>query len=344
MKSFKSYISGQCCLIVLLVVFFGCARDIDTFIPDPEVILNGDVDNFFEAARDDISQTSIINIDFPTAVVTPRKTVLIFQPKSLIDAQGNIATGLVEINILELLTRGEILLYGIPTNNREKLLTSAGEFFISAAQNGTSLKLREGMPVRILTDVTSGTTPDARMELFYGVREYDNTLQDSIYTWDEADDNPNTWDNVDVTEWVALADSQQIITGFGYECFSDSLKWINFDVFNNIPENQRTDVCVTLPEEYGNVNTVVFLVFNDQNSVIALPGNPGTMQFCNYYTQFIQLGVPIGASVTFVVISEQGEDNYFFALIETTIEEDHQEIILPHSATLEEIKDAIMML
>jgi hypothetical protein len=180
------------------------------------------------------------------------------------------------------------------------------------------------------------------MELFYGMREYDNTRQDSIYTWDEADDNPNTWDNVAVTEWVALADSQQIITGFGYECFSDSLKWINFDVFNNIPENERTDVCVTLPEEYGNVNTVVFLVFKDQNSVIALPGNPGTRQFCNYYTQFIQLGVPIGASVSFVVISEQGEDEYFYAKVDAVIEENHQEFIFPQQTPLEVIKTAIM--
>ena len=113
------------------------------------------------------------------------------------------------------------------------------------------------------------------------------------------------------------------MTGFGYECWSDSLKWINIDLFMDIPEEDRTDVCVDLPEEYGNVNTAVFLIFDDFNGIIHLPGNPETMQFCNYYTQFITVGVPIGAPVKFVVISEQGEDCYHFALSETEIEVNH---------------------
>ncbi|HLF64971.1 MAG TPA: hypothetical protein VI603_14500 [Saprospiraceae bacterium] len=325
--------------VLLILVFFGCAEDIDRFVPDPQIILKGDIDRFFDAARDDISQTTTINIDFPTAVVTPRKTVLIFQPKSLIDAQGNIATGFVDIQILELLTRGEILLYGIPTHSRTRLLSSGGEFYVTASQNGLPLTLRDGMPVRILTDVT-GSTPDERMELFYGELE-DNDLIDSTYTWFEADNNPDLWSNVDVTEWVALADSQQIITGFGYESFSDSIDWINFDVFINIPQNERTDVCVSLPQEYGNVNTAVFLVFHQRNSVVALSGNAGIKQFCNYYSQYQLIGVPVGEPVTFAVVSEQGESKYFFALVETVLTQDYEISIIPEEAPLEIIKEEI---
>ena len=326
--------------LLVLLVFCSCAEDIDKFIPDPLVMQKGDINRFFDAARDDITQTTIINIDFPEPVVTSRKTVLVFERRSLIDQQGSVVTGDVEIRILELLTRGEILLYGIPTNSRDKLLSSGGEFYITATQNGAPLKLRPGMPVRILTDVEG--MPDNHMELFYGINE--DTGFGNVYTWAEADNDPGSWSNVVVTEWVAIADSQQIITGFGYECFSDSLKWINFDVFADIAEEDKTDVCVTLPPEYGNVNTMVFLVFNDLNSVIALPGDPETMQFCNFYTMFLQLGVPIGAPVTFVVISEQGEDCYFFALKETVLVQNHQENLVPEKTPLEDIKDIIMML
>lgn len=330
-------------VLFVILVIAACAGDIDRFIPNPDVMIKGDIGRFFEAARDDISTKRNIHMSFPTPVVTPRKTVLIFPPNSLENYQGEVANGVVEIELLELLTKGEILLYGIPTNSRDKLLYSGGEFHISATQNGQPLRLRSGMQVRILTDV-QGETPNPRMELFYGVKEADDFGRDSIYTWEEADNTPGTWDNVTVREWVAVADSQQIITGFGYQCFSDSLRWINFDVFADIPEDQKTDVCVTLPDEYGNVNTMVFLVFNDLNAVINLPGNPETLQFCNYYTKFLQLGIPIGASVTFVVISEQGEDCYFFALVTSVIVDDHLEEIVPVKTPLDEIKAAIMML
>jgi hypothetical protein len=97
---------------------------------------------------------------------------------------GSIISGSVEIRIVELFTKGEVLLYGIPTYNREKFLSTGGEFYVSATQNGKPLQLRPGMPVRILTDL-AGAPYFQRMELFYGIREF-RCLMDTIYTWEEA--------------------------------------------------------------------------------------------------------------------------------------------------------------
>lgn len=320
-------------LLSFALITWRCAEDIDDFIPDPE--LKGNISEFYAAAREDISSVSILNIDFPTAVVTPRKTVLIFQPKSLVDDLGNIASGLVEIEILELLTKGEILLYGIPTNSFTKLLSSGGEFYIKASQGGQRLRLVESKPVRILTDL-KGADPQERMELFYTTTDSSFTNED-VLTWYEADGNPNTWNNVDVTEWVALADSQQIIEGFGYESFSDQLDWINLDVFLNIPVQDRTDACVALPPEYGKVNTVVYMVFKDRNSVIKLRNDPEVDKFCSDYG----LAVPIGDQVALVVISHQGDDSYRFALIEAEIRQNFEIAIYPEPATVEEIKEVV---
>jgi hypothetical protein len=333
----KNSVLQRLTYLCIALCVLGCAKDVDKFIPDPIITYKGDIGRFFEAAREDLTQTTPINIDFPTAVVTPRKTVLIFQPKSLLDPKGKEVSGEVQIHILELLTRGEILLYGIPTHSHGKLLSSGGEFFVTASQDGAPLKLKHGAPVRILTDVKG--SPQMRMELFYGNET--NTPDETSTTWDEADGNPSVWNNIAVTEWVALADSQQIITGFGYECFSDSLDWINFDVFENIPQSQRTNVCITLPEEYGNVNTIIFMVFKDLKSVLMLPGDPLQKRFCNFYQQSIQVPVPTGAPVTFLVISEQGDDTYYFVRKESVLEQGHEEFLFPVKTELAVIQSAI---
>jgi hypothetical protein len=338
----KTGVYHKSILAATILLVLGCGEDIDRFVPDPYVKLEGDIDHFYEASRENITQTTTINIEFPTAVVTRRKTVLIFQPNSLLDPAGNMVTGNVEIKIMELLTKGEILLYGIPTSSKARLLSSGGEFFVTASQDGLPLSLKESMPVRILTDV-SGANPEQRTELFYGQAE-DHEFMDSIYTWIEADGNPDTWSNVDITEWVALADSQQIITGFGYESFSDRLNWISLEEFVNIPPNDRTGVCVSLPPEYGDINTAVFLIFHQRHSIIALPWNFATRQFCNYYGQNEIISVPIGTSATFVVVSSQGGGRYFFARVVTTLERDFEISIHPVETPLGMIKDAISKL
>lgn len=331
MRCFYAFMLGA-------IVLAGCSGDVDQFIPDP--ILKGDIDRFYAAAREDVEQTTTINIDFPTAVVTPRKTVLIFQPRSLIDAVGSIVSGAVEIRVVELFTKGEVLLYGIPTYNRENFLSTGGEFFITATQNGKPLHLRPGMPVRILTDL-AGAPYAQRMELFYGHSEYNDAMMDTVYVWEEADNNPDTWDNVDVTEWVALADSQQIVSGFGYESFSDRLNWISFQVFVDIAKDKKANFCLLLPDAYGNTNTHVFLVSDDIKSIILLRGNTYTHEFCNYFAYDLRVALPLGKAVKVVVIAEQGEDNYFFAMESIFLAKDHKLEIVPERTPLELIKEQI---
>ena len=166
-------------------------------------------------------------------------------------------------------------------------------------------------------------------------------------TWDEADDDPSNWDNVRTSEWVVQLDSTGgggTISGFGYECWSDSLNWINIDLFMDLSDDEITDACVTLPDGFGNTNSAVFLIFEDFNGIIQLPGNPDEMNFCNYYTNYIKVGVPIGAAVKFLVISELGEDCYLFDMVETVIEVDHMESLTPEKMPYEDIKEIIMNL
>ena len=329
---------------ITVLGLLGCAEDIDRFTPDEvdDVPLVGDIGRFFEAVgTDDFSETFVKTADWDIRIITEHQTVIDIPGQAFQDDNGQVITGLIEIEVIELRTPGEILLAGIQTTSYDHLLSSAGEFYLTARQNGQEVRLRDGIQIRWRVN---DPDPQERMELWYAAEETDPVTGATIRTWDDADDDPETWDNVSLSEWEVFQDSTQggWLTGFGYECWSDSLKWINIDLFMDIPEEDRTDVCVDLPAGFGNVNSAVFLIFHDFNGIIHLPGNPETMQFCNYYTQFITVGVPIGAPVSFVVISEQGEDCYFFALSETVIEENHLEMLTPEKMSFEDIKDIIM--
>jgi hypothetical protein len=330
----------QISTLLLVLGILGCKDDIDTFTPNPlDVEQKGDISNFFAEFEHAFDEEFKGWADQRAIFVTKRESIVEIPPNTLVDATGSLAKGLYDVTIVELRTPGEILLAGKPTHSYGDLLSSAAEFYISVTQNGQPLRLSDGE--RILLRIPD-PAPEERMELWYLDSDYDEVTSRLEETWDDADDDPNQWDNVIRTEWTVQADSGQILTDFGYECWSDSLSWINIDLFMDLPPEEVTDVCVELPEEYGNVNTAVFIIFRDFNGIIALPGDPDEMQFCNLYTAFIKVGVPIGAPVTFVIISEQEEDCYFFALKDTVIEENHVEIIDPVKTDFEEIKDIIM--
>ena len=334
--------------VLVLGLMHSCKEDVDIFEPDPLIVepieLVGDIDNFFEAIRTDKTQTYPVIAEWGKSIITPTETVVEIAPNIFQDQNENIVTGPIEVKILELYGKGEMLIYGKPTISDGKLLESAGEFFIEVFQDGKPLSLIPGKQINIKVPNDS---PREQMELFWGENVVFESSPnpsgaiDLVFNWSQADEDPDAWNSVFISEWVVQEDSTSIF-GFGYECFSDSLQWINFDIFNDYPEEELTNVCVDLPEIYGNVNTVVYLVFEDLNSFIALPGNGDLMQFCNFYTKFIQIGVPIGANVTFVAISEQGEDCYHFATSSTQLVVDHLETLTPEKTDLETIKAFLM--
>jgi hypothetical protein len=323
----------------------GCGKDVDVFVPDPALDVTGDITRFFSAAQRITPVEAVVNMNYPIPVVTDRNSVLILQPGSLEDLAGNTAMGPVEVSILELMTPGEIMLSGIPTHSRGRTMGSAAEMFISVFQDGQPLKIKQGMPARILTDLKPGTTPEPRMELFYEIQEKD-IFSGLVFpsTWEEADGNSNTWNNVDVTQWAAIADSQQIVTGYGYSCFPDRLGWINLGAFDQIPASEKTDVKITLPDGHNSINTAVFLVFQDLNAVVRLTGSPGSTVFYNSYIPDYKIGLRRGATATLVVIVEQGTDNYFYAQVETTLQENHREFVIPAETPFEEIISRMMSL
>jgi hypothetical protein len=181
------------------------------------------------------------------------------------------------------------------------------------------VEMAKGKQIRML--VNDGDPRD-RMELFYGASP----------SWLQADGNPDTWENVTATEWYLPLGTGGIASGFGYETYTDSLRWVGINVFHPVPPQLRSSVCVELPEDYTPTNTAVYLVFQDIRSLMQLGADPEVMQYCEPFG-----AAPAGYRVTFVVLAKFGADDYRFAARESTLGISHTEVIEPRKTPYEEI-------
>jgi len=311
-------------LLLVTFVMFSCEPEVDKFTAFGSEQL--DVNELIEELIEEPQTYTILN-DMEEKIVTEGGAIVTF-PADIFQMIGGMGTsGEIEIRVLELYEGGEIFLNNVPTVSDGRLLESDAVLNIKAFQNGVELELIPGKQIQIMVPNDS---PQERMELFYG----DESDPDR-FNWIQADGDRldmNNWDNVNISEWEAQ-DSLGQGLGFGYECFSDNLDWINIDIFKETPPDQKTSVCVELSERYGNVNTIVGMIFKDINSVVFFQGNLDTMQFCEPYGLS-----PLGFDVTLVVISTQAEGLYHFASEDVTITENMVVTMLPEETSKEEIK------
>lgn len=315
----------------MLIIMMSCGKDVDQFIPRTTQDNAGDITRLMSRLQADIAGDVFTTVSCSCSgdqVFKIDKDLILVIPPDFVDLTKYPCTnGHFDINVTVCDTKGEMVISGLPTISESKLLESRIEFNLQIQDGTTPVKLAHGKQIRILVN---DPDPRERMELFYG----------DTNKWIQADDNNETWDNVANSEWWIQQDTNQNpISGFGYECFSDSLDWINVDVFFDVPKEHRTPVCLDLPEQYTNKNTSVFMVFDDYKSILWMPGDSATQQFCESYGS-----TPIGFNVTFVVVVEMGEGQYEFAAQKATIYENHIETIIPKKTPYEEIKNYLLTL
>ena len=251
-------------------------------------------------------------------IVTPDDVTVEF-PANCCKGSGGVCKGKLDIEILILKTKGELVSNDKPTVAKGDLLTSGGVVFINAKQNGVSVSVVSNKTISIkykMRPVESG------MKFFDGGRpdrfKFDWALINNreIGTWRDS--------------------SSQDVSG--YQIFTDRFGWINCDKFN--AETNLTDkITVALPDSFSNRNTGVFIVFKDILSVVKLAGDPQTRKFTipkNYK------GLPIGRQVT-VVVYGIIKDKTYFATQDLTIAATNVLTMTPLPLSLEEIKKKILL-
>lgn len=315
-------------LFTIFIGFNGCYKDNIEFEPyeNPVIEEKGDIAAFFSKIPN-LAQSVTIAADEKSFVISSNKTVFELNPKSFLNEDGSEVDGNIDFKYYEMLDPALFLFKGLPTISNGQLLKTEGVFKFEAFQNGKALKLAPGKGIKVRLPVDA---PSPKAFLFLGTGEGEK------FNWELTKLSPvgNTNEAIRIAEWGIQVDSviQDFVSGYGYEFDCPLFHWINVDIFVEVAAEDKTTVCVELPEIYSDKNTIVFMLFKDYDSILALRPNPDKKQFCEPYG-----ATPIGFKVKFIVISNQGEGKFHFALQDAVIAKEHVEFIIPAEKSLEEI-------
>lgn len=320
-------------LFTIALVFNSCYKDDINFVPDePNMeVASGNIEDFFSQIPNYFDSTSF-NASEDVLIITENETIFEIYGGSFVYETGELVEGDVNFKYIEILNPAEYAFYGLPTISDEKRLRSEGVFRFEARQGEEVLKFKEGkaITVRLPAEIT-----EPEMQLFEG----QGTGED--FNWVTAVDLTGTDNNFFISDWVYTPDdiSQGPVESSGYQFTCNLFKWINVDIFADVPESETTSVCVELEDKYTSENTTIFMLFNESKSILTLYSDTDKMKWCEPYA-----ATPKDSKVTFIVISSQGNDVFHFALREAEIKEEHVEFISLEETSYDDIIEAIKKL
>lgn len=178
----------------------------------------------------------------------------------------------VQLNYIK--TKGDWIRFALSTIQNHTVFNSGGAFFISAYKNGIPLHMADSSVFQLHYTFP---TNNSVMNVLYGMKELNGL------TWHS--------NNQQVLPWKAANGAA------GYEINSSQLGWIAAANLQNFSETDKLNVW--LPPNFTNMNTIVYVLFNNQLSVISLQADAVNRLF---YTSFI----PQNTSVTLVSITYTG--------------------------------------
>ncbi len=269
-----------------------CQKNTDIFVPDPGQLNGPDttwqntvtasmpVSNLktgllFEPYIDSINVNSNI-----ASVLTPFGLVVNFPPNCCVNAAGQTVTGKVQVELMLIKKKGDMIRLSRPTTSNDSLLVSAGEIFIKLKKDGQALALAPGLKINIRhVDIPINQL----MKFFAG---------------DET--------NIERFNWKPNPDLLNNMVNIGsqaYEIYTNHLHWINIAYVFDLNSSAKVNVVADLAPYFTNVNTIAFTVFKDFRSVAGMYGNTNTRKFSSGK-------LPVGKAITVVIISKQGDDYY----------------------------------
>lgn len=281
-------------LVLLTGILFlsACQKNTDIFVPDPGQLNGPDTtwqSNITAAMpvsglKSNLSVAPYIDSITVNAniasVLTPFGLQVNFSPNACVNESGQPVTGKVEVEVMLVKKKGDMIRMTRPTSYNDSLLVSAGEIFIKLSKNGQPVQLAQTARINIhYVDIPVNT----QMKFFAG---------------DET--------NIERFNWLQNPDLAINFVNFSsqaYEIYTNHLRWINVAYVFNVNGAASVNVSARLAPYFTNANTVAFTVFKDLRSVAGMYGDINTRKF-------ISGKLPVGKLITIVVISKQGNDYY----------------------------------
>lgn len=275
-----------------ILIFSSCQKSSDIFVPDPGQV-NGPDTIWQPTVTSTMPVTDLrnsllfspyvdsIEVNANIATVNTSFGVQVnFPPNCCVNAAGQVITGKVQVEIMVLKKKGDMIRMNRPTTSYDSLLVTAGELFVRLKKDGVPVQLAPNAKINIrYTDLPTSTA----MKLFFG---------------DESNPQAFTWlPNTDLQNNLVSAGTQ------AYEIYTNHLRWINVAYGYTTAGTATVQVVADLAPYFTNANTIAFTVFKDFRSVAAMHGDAVTKKFKSPT-------LPVGKAITVVVISKQAGDYY----------------------------------
>jgi hypothetical protein len=277
--------------LAVSLLFVTCKKDDDeSGGPAPTPATVNPMRAIFHGHVADAMQTFTVNASTGGNVVGADGTTIVFPANAFRTQSGGMVTGTVQVELVEALNVGDMIWLNKQTlgndNGQMKPLVSGGQYYLNVTQGGQQLQLADNAG-QVYVPAPNG--PDPNMQLFVG---------------DMADDGTIVWDPFSSAA-LPQFDSSNFVFG------NDTLGWVNCDYF--MGSGTQTTVNITCPAGHAEANTLLWLVFPDQNAMTALHASAGSsFGTGGYYT------LPVGLNMKIVALSNAG-GTYSSSITTTTV-------------------------
>ena len=284
-------------------------------------------------SRDALTQQFSVDAEEFSTVKAEGGTNVYLWPNSLVDSDGNLVTGLVDVELIEVFDKGSMLVTDVPTNGLNDngeiaQLVSGGEFYVNASQNGEDLDNDRPYMLTTPADATGG--PDSAMSLF----KLDGADPETgAAAWVERDPE----DNVDQVWVEGGADGDKGDTAnTQYGFLTGEFGWSNIDRWYSDPR-PKTTIHVEVPNGWDDENCAVYLSYDGENSLARFDTYDDTTGlFSEHYGL-----IPIGLEVHIIFMTELDGD-FSYSIQQTTIVDNHVTVFDDPSAFIETDMDGII--
>lgn len=308
MKNFNLYFLFVLCFAL---IFTSCEEEepIVSFPPQVEPIPPSKVDGFIlQNLKNNTENFNVSPSTNYTTLTTSNSFKVKFGPNTFKYANGKTIVGDFTIEIVDLLTKKEMMLVNRPTFTTDgELLVSGGVIYLNAHQNGQQLIINEDQPILVAIPSEDGNP----MKYFNG-----QLSGNGDFGWVESQVKTVTVVTSNDTTFIGDGNSN-----INYNFTMDSFGWINCDFFYNSAA-PLTGVNVIVPEQYNGSNTSVFIYYSDINSI----ANMHDFNFDSDFDLGTGYSTPEGMDVSFIIISEI-DGNFAYNISPSTITNNHIETI-----------------
>ncbi len=278
-------------LTAATILFSACQKDLDIFVPDKGQA-DGPDTTWYSAVTDVMPVAALrnsllldtyedsIDVSNKDTVTTASGLQCIFPANCCVNDAGQPVTGKIQVDLVFLNKKGDMVRMNRPTTSYSRLLVSGGEIFVRMRKENKDLFLAPSAKIEMRV---ADLFPNGAMNFYAGVESNVNNL--------------NWIDNPDIANNSVSVGSQ------GYEISTNRLRWVNCAYLFDTAAITRSVITTELPASYTNANTSVYIILNDINSVVSLASNVTSRKF-------ISSKLPDGKAATLVVLSKQGND-YF---------------------------------